>query len=282
MKRKETLSGLFDDAMLAIEEAGDQVDQKLKPATFMVLQKLIEERIIRPLRPSNLPPKISFGWNLERYDRLLATDVREAYSQWAKVYGNQEQALFKMEEAELLPLAGEVRGKRILDVGCGTGRYAIQFAAGGGVVTGIDLCPEMLAVADREARKQNLDLSLFAGDFLSMEVPSGPYDLIFSSLAVTHFPVLSDFLGRLSPLLAENGKMIISDIHPSFKALGGNVGFLEGDSFIEIPHQWHFAADFFSAARQTGLTVVNIHEFPRLTVIPLMMAVQLCRETNIT
>lgn len=42
---------------------------------------------------------------------------------------------------------GDVRGKRILDVGCGSGRYAVALAERGAEVLGIDFASNMLALA---------------------------------------------------------------------------------------------------------------------------------------
>lgn len=42
---------------------------------------------------------------------------------------------------------GEAKGKRVLDIGCGSGRYAVEIAKAGGLVTGIELSAEMLRMA---------------------------------------------------------------------------------------------------------------------------------------
>ena len=45
---------------------------------------------------------------------------------------------------------GDVRGRRVLDLGCGTGRHAIPLAAAGAVVTAVDFSEQMLAAARRK------------------------------------------------------------------------------------------------------------------------------------
>ena len=47
----------------------------------------------------------------------------------------------------LLQACGDVRGLRVLDVGCGHGYFCRQLAAGGAVVTGVDLSDELIAAA---------------------------------------------------------------------------------------------------------------------------------------
>src|SRR5262245_20306799 len=50
-----------------------------------------------------------------------------------------------------LEVAGAVDGKRVLDVGCGPGRYCAEFAARGAEVVGVDGAPTMLDLARRLA-----------------------------------------------------------------------------------------------------------------------------------
>ena len=52
----------------------------------------------------------------------------------------------------------------ILDVGCGTGRHALEFARRGYAVTGLDLSEEMLAVGQEKARQENLPVEFVKGD----------------------------------------------------------------------------------------------------------------------
>ena len=48
-------------------------------------------------------------------------------------------------------LCGEVAGKRVLDIGCGSGRYAIEFARRGAEVIGLDFAPAMIEMARKAA-----------------------------------------------------------------------------------------------------------------------------------
>jgi 2-polyprenyl-3-methyl-5-hydroxy-6-metoxy-1,4-benzoquinol methylase len=56
-----------------------------------------------------------------------------------------------------LRAVGRVDGKRILDVGCGSGRYCVEFAASGEAeVVGVDLAPGMLTIAERLAAQRGV------------------------------------------------------------------------------------------------------------------------------
>src|SRR5260370_209411 len=67
----------------------------------------------------------------------------------------------------LFPLA---KGSRILDGGCGTGRHSIEMAKRGFNVTGLDLSPGMLQVAQKNAAEAGVEVEWLNGDATSFRV----------------------------------------------------------------------------------------------------------------
>jgi SAM-dependent methyltransferase len=63
------------------------------------------------------------------------------------------------------------QGAAILDVGCGTGRHAIELAKRGYVVTGIDVSAKMLAKAAEKAKAANVNVNLIRGDATQFQLP---------------------------------------------------------------------------------------------------------------
>jgi SAM-dependent methyltransferase len=76
---------------------------------------------------------------------------------------------FLLEELSLQP------GGSILDVGCGTGRHAIELAKRGYAVTGIDLSSEMLALAANAAKDAGVNVSWIHANATRFTLP-GKYD----------------------------------------------------------------------------------------------------------
>jgi SAM-dependent methyltransferase len=116
------------------------------------------------------------------------------------------------ERPATLALAGDVRGLRVLDAGCGGGALAAALAGRGATVTGIDLSAGLLEIAARRLgpavllRRADLEEPLtFAG---------GSFDLVVASL-VLHY--LEDWVPTLSEfhrVLAPGGRLVISTHHP--------------------------------------------------------------------
>lgn len=86
--------------------------------------------------------------------------------------------------ARLVRFAGLRPGQKVLDVGCGTGVVAITARRAGAVVTGLDLTPELLAVAKENAMIAGLDdIAWREGDVEALPFRDGEFDAILSQFA---------------------------------------------------------------------------------------------------
>jgi SAM-dependent methyltransferase len=83
--------------------------------------------------------------------------------------GTVGEVEFLIEELDL------AQGARILDVGCGTARHALELANRGYRVTGIDISTGMLAEASRAAREQGVEVELIEADATDFTVAE-PFD----------------------------------------------------------------------------------------------------------
>lgn len=79
--------------------------------------------------------------------------------------------------------AGDLAGRSVLDLGCGSGRYLIEAVSRGAKrAVGVDFAPEMIEVARRLAgASPNGDrIQLCCGDVRDRE-PTGPFDLVIAN-----------------------------------------------------------------------------------------------------
>jgi trans-aconitate methyltransferase len=94
----------------------------------------------------------------------------------------QNQCMFVPSYGKgLLPLMGDVRGKTVLDIGCGSGVLTEEIHKMGAVVHGIDASVSMIALA----KSQFPDLDLSVTDALSLPFQDA-FDVVFSN-AVFHW-----------------------------------------------------------------------------------------------
>jgi ubiquinone/menaquinone biosynthesis C-methylase UbiE len=106
---------------------------------------------------------------------------------------------------------GDLRGRRVLDVGCGTGRLAAALAERGAKVWGVDSSPEMLAQA-REVAGRNVGLKQGRAEALPFR--DGWFDRAVMRLVV-HLVDRSLALPELARVLAPGGRALIATFAPA-------------------------------------------------------------------
>ena len=77
----------------------------------------------------------------------------------------------------------------VLDVGCGAGRMAIELARLGYAVTGIDITPELLAVAKKLAKEFGLAITFRDCDGLELDFPDGSFQYVLLNQMIGHVPL---------------------------------------------------------------------------------------------
>ena len=80
----------------------------------------------------------------------------------------------------------DLKGKRILDVGTGTGQFAIELALRGAVVTGIDIDKDSIELATKLAKDYNIDCDFIHCDLFDISKVYG-FDIVFSMGTLEHF-----------------------------------------------------------------------------------------------
>ncbi len=120
----------------------------------------------------------------------------------------------------LEPLLPDLRGKRMLDLGCGYGWHCVWAAEhGASAVTGVDLSERMLAVA-REKSAAFPQIVYLRSAIEDVSFPPESFDLVFSSLALHYLSSFQAFLALVRSCLRPGGDLVFSVEHPVFTAAG--------------------------------------------------------------
>jgi len=143
----------------------------------------------------------------------------EAFAAWATVYERQQNPLLELEERYLSRILPDTAGKRVMDVGCGTGRWLTHFArAGATSLWGIDASAEMLEVA---ADRQLSNLHLVRAELPCIPVNSNSIDLAIASFVLSYVKDLEKCASELGRIVRVGGDVFISDMHPGTLATLG-------------------------------------------------------------
>jgi SAM-dependent methyltransferase len=112
-------------------------------------------------------------------------------------------------------LAGDVRGKRLLDLGCGAGRELLEWALAGADVTGVDNSPAQLAAARRAADALGVRGRLVLADILALpdDLLQGRFDVVFSSHATAWVGDLDRWFDAVRRALVPGGVFLLRGGH---------------------------------------------------------------------
>jgi ubiquinone/menaquinone biosynthesis C-methylase UbiE len=124
----------------------------------------------------------------------------------------------------ILRLAGLSPGEQVLDVGCGTGTLAIaakRQVGTTGTVYGIDASPEMLARANKKARKAGVEIVLKNGLAESLPFPDAHFDVVLNTVMLHHLPgkLRRHCASEIQRVLKPGGRVLAVDFgtHPTQK-----------------------------------------------------------------
>jgi SAM-dependent methyltransferase len=107
-------------------------------------------------------------------------------------------------------LLGDVRGKTVLDFGCGSGENLLPLIKRGARVRGLDISPDLIALARQRLDKAGLDATVTVGTAYETGLPEESVDVIFSIALIHHLdiPSLSREMRRI---LKKTGRVIIQE-----------------------------------------------------------------------
>ncbi|MFH0898314.1 MAG: class I SAM-dependent methyltransferase, partial [bacterium] len=112
---------------------------------------------------------------------------------------------------------GDIKGKRVLDVGCGEGRNTRAFAKQGACVTGVDVSANMILFAQEEETKKPLGIDYYTMSWTDLfAFTDRSFDIVISTLALMDGPGYQDAIKEFYRVLKNNGELFFSITHPCF------------------------------------------------------------------
>jgi SAM-dependent methyltransferase len=112
------------------------------------------------------------------------------------------------ENRLIMKRLGDVRGKKILDLGCGAGEAAVYLAKKGADVTATDISAGMLDVAKKLARKHAVRVETKQCSSHSMPFPDGTFDIVYAANVLHHVDIEST--AKEAHRILKRGGMFVS------------------------------------------------------------------------
>jgi ubiquinone/menaquinone biosynthesis C-methylase UbiE len=153
--------------------------------------------------------------NAAAWDRLSAVYQEGAALSTASAHYGPDIAT----EAELR-LLGDVKGKRVLELGCGGAQCSIAFARAGATAIGVDSSNEQLAFARRLCDREEVRVELRHGDLADLAfLRADSIDLAFSSYAFGYVEDLNRVFRQVHRILKVGAPLVFSLPHPAYALL---------------------------------------------------------------
>lgn len=140
-------------------------------------------------------------------------DNEQFFEGYKKIRDNEVNANNLFEIPALFSMMPELKGKRVLDLGCGFGEHCKQFIEQGAQkVVGIDISEKMLAVAQKENANPNIS-------YINMSMENigeldEKFDVVVSSLAFHYVEDYAGVVKNIYNLLEKEGIFIYSQENP--------------------------------------------------------------------
>ena len=181
--------------------------------------------------------KINADEIIKRWD-LLA----KQYSNLCGVYGDLNKEV--LLTPKFLDLLGKLKGKRILDAGCGEGFLSRLMAEQGAIVTALDYSQKLLNIA-KERTNANLKIEYCHANLENMEkFLDQTFDIIVSSVVLQDIPNYQATVKEFYRVLQPEGQCIIAITHPCFSSDGGWVKDSNGKKLYWKIDNYFYERDF--------------------------------------
>jgi ubiquinone/menaquinone biosynthesis C-methylase UbiE len=146
-----------------------------------------------------------------------AYDQKEFIESFMNRRQRKESPNNAMEKPVLLELLGDVRNKKVMDLGCGDGGFGSDLLQLGVIhYTGVDGSTNMIKYAQENLMSDKADFIL--SNLEDLQTDDNEYDLILSRMVLHYIAELDPLMQKVYTALKPGGKFVFSVMHPVITA----------------------------------------------------------------
>ncbi len=150
----------------------------------------------------------------EEYIKDVFTEIADYYDEMNDI---MSMGMVQGWHRFMMKKAGDISGKKCLDVGTGTGEIAFHVArtaGAGSTVIGVDITPKMLELAEKKERELDLPVKIDwrVGDALKLEFEDDTFDLVTSGYMLRNVTDILQAVSEMHRVLAPGGKVVVAEL----------------------------------------------------------------------
>ena len=176
-------------------------------------------------------------------------ETAEEYDDWRFSRGGE--LVDEGEKEALFDLVDDIEGERVLEVACGTGRFAVELAESGAEVTGVDISKPMLMKGVGKARERGLGVEFLRGDAKSLPFPDDSFDLV---LGVRFFHLVDEPAAYLREMARVSQGRVVFD---TFNRGSARVVY---NRFLPMGSRLYSEDDVREVVEEAGVEPVDRHD----------------------
>lgn len=227
----------------------------------------------------------------------MKNEIEENWDETSRAYEyfteDEDSYSYKIEWPCIQKMLPKLNEKKILDLGCGTGRFDFIFEKENPFsILGVDISEQMLKIAKEKATIKGSKVKFIKEDISNLDTYSnGKFDFIFSSTTLHYIYDIKELFNNMYNVLEEKGVCIVSLMNPIYTAqypVDKNGEFPSDDEWVvryldkskrAYIQPWieyndssndylsisyhHTVSDYFSAIISAGFTIDRVEEpFP--------------------
>jgi len=186
--------------------------------------------------------------------------IQESYDRWSETYDLVNNRTRDLDEELTLSSKRYFKGKKVVELGCGTGKNTAIICQWASWVYALDFSDKMLTRAKKrlptDAKVQFIRTDIKRKWPLECETA----DILLCSLVLEHIENLPHIFDEAFRVLDKKGVFWIRELHPFKQYLGSRACFVEDDQKTEIAAFVHHISDFLQAGKGAGFHLLELTE----------------------
>lgn len=191
------------------------------------------------------------------------SEIASAYNDWAETYDAVQNVTRDLAATALRQIKINLDGRRVIEVGCGTGRNTEWLAqAGPRNIRGVDFSEAMLGKA--RTRVSDPRVSFVQHDVLTpWPIESESADVVIAMLILEHVDNLALVFAEAARVLAPGGEFFLCELHPMRQLSGGQAQFTNAKTGERelVTAFIHDVSDYVNTALSCGFELRQMGEW---------------------